>query len=183
MNLFGEVYSLSTENHGIVTAAAARELRVRSKDLLRWVKSGRLVRVGFGVYKATQYPSSSEDQFAIAVEEVGLAAYLYGESVLALHGLTATNANYIHVAVSGRCRRNLPRNYIIWKGVKGYCPVNVRGIRTQAVADAIRSCKGRLMADRLGEAVFEGYRQGLLEKSACDEIIKELNNDPEAAKE
>ena len=41
MILFEELYSLSTENHGIITAAA-RKMHVRSKDLVRWVKSGRL---------------------------------------------------------------------------------------------------------------------------------------------
>ena len=49
------------------------------------MKSGRLIHIGYGVYRTTQYPPSSEDQFAAAVEEVGASAYLCGESVLALH--------------------------------------------------------------------------------------------------
>ncbi len=174
MSLFEEIYSLSTENHGIVTAAAARKLHVRSKDLVRWVRSGRLIRVGYGVYRATQYPPSCEDQFAIAVEEVGPTAYLYGESVLALHELAATNANYIHVATPARIRRKLPRNYIITKGEPGYRPANVRGIRAQPVSDAIRSCMGALMPERLEEAATKGYELGLLDKPVRDAIIGEL---------
>ena len=157
-------------------------MHVHSKDLVRWVKLGRLIHIGYGVYRTTQYPPSSEDQFAAAVEEVGASAYLCGESVLALHGLAETNANYIHIASPVRVRRRLPSNYVVTKGAKGYKPEKVRGIRSQSVADAIRSCKGLMMADRLENAANEAYRLGLLDKSECASIVKELYHGPKATK-
>ena len=61
MSAYDDIYSLSTENHGIVTTRDARGLGVRTKDIARWVKMGRLIKVGFGVYRTSQYPMSEED--------------------------------------------------------------------------------------------------------------------------
>jgi len=177
MRHFDEIYSLATENHGIVTAAAARDTGVQSKDLRRWVEAGRLVRVGYGVYRSTQYPASEEDQFAIAVEEVGRDAYLYGESVLALHGLAPTNVNFIHVATPVRCRKRLPGGYVIVKNSRKCSVVNVRGIRTQSVFDAILACKKTMMPERLESAASEGFRQGLLTNSEFDTVMESIKHD------
>ena len=87
---FDTIYSLSTENHGIVTYSAALALGVKGKDLARWVKIGRMLKLGHGVYRTTQYPFSEDDQFANAVALAGPRAYLCGESVLAYLRLSSS---------------------------------------------------------------------------------------------
>ena len=75
---------------------------IASKDLARWVRIGRFVKYGNGVYKATQYPSSEEDPYAIAVAQCGKGAYLCGESVIGL--LRLGEDRLPHGAVSS-CKR------------------------------------------------------------------------------
>ena len=173
MAAYDDIYSLSTENHGIVTTRDARSLGVRTKDIARWVKMGRLIKVGFGVYRTSQYPMSEEDPYAVAVAECGPGAYLYGESVLGLYRLTATNANFISVAVPGRLRRSLPDPYVVVRGKPGYVPSNANGIPCQRVADAIRSCIGHMMPERLEQAASGAFAEGLV----TDEELKDIRRD------
>ena len=176
MKLFDLAYSLSTENHGILTAYDARRNGIGSKELARWVKNGRIVKMGWGVYRTTQYPMSDEDPYAIAVAEAGQGAYLCGESVLGLLRLMPVNANYIHVCVPRRLRRRLPGGYVAKVARKGESPVNIHGIMCQKPADAIRSCIGTHMGDRLSDAATEAYRTGRIGRSELESIQKEIAN-------
>lgn len=176
MNSFGKLYSLCTENHGVVTTASATSMGILRKDLTRWVKSGRLAKVGYGVYRVTQYPTSPDDIYAIAVASFGREAYLCGESVLALLNLTPTNPRYIHVAVPVRCRRKVADDYKVEIRREGYVPMNYEGIPVEKPADAIRNCIGKMMPERLEAAAEEALRRGLLFNEAKDELVKEIRN-------
>jgi len=180
VNLFDNIYSLSTENHGIVTTAAAVKLGAKRKDLNRWVKMGRLVRYGRGVYRATQYPPSSEDPYAIAVAEVGATAYLCGESVLALLNLAPTNPKYINIAVTGRLRRQLAKGYRIHFKPKGSAPMIHEGMPIQKPVDAIRDCIGKLMSERLEAATQAAYEHGYLYEEDRDSLLKEIRHGSQA---
>ena len=174
MAAYDDIYSISTENHGIVTTRDACRLGVRTKDIARWVKMGRLIRVGYGVYRTSQYPSSEEDSYAIAVAECGPEAYLYGESVLGLHRLTTTSANFVSVAVPRRMRRSLPSSYIIVREKPGYVPANKDGIPCQRVADAIRACIGRMMPERLEQATNAAVAEGLITEDELKDIKRDM---------
>ena len=176
MNLFDSVYSLATENHGIVTLTGATRLGVHRKDMSRWVKSGRLRRIGHGVYRVTQYPSSPEDQYAIAVASMGPKAYLCGESVLALLDLAPTNPRYFHIAVNGRLRRNVGDDIKLEIRSGSYIPMNHDGIPIERPIDAIRALIGKMMPERLEVAAREAYRKGLAYKESTDDLIKEIRN-------
>ena len=176
MNSFDRLYSLCTENHGIVTTARATANGILRKDLARWVKSGRLAKVGYGVYRVVQYPTSPEDAFAIAVASCGPKAYLCGESVIELFNLAPTNPRYIQVAVPVRCRRKVSDDYKIEIRRDGYKPMNHEGIPVEKPIDAIRGCIGAMMPERLEAAVEEAYRRGLVYGDAKDELIEEICN-------
>ena len=176
MNLFDKIYSLSTENHGIVTLSAAIALGVHRKDMTRWVNSGRLRRVGHGVYRVNQYPSSPDDAFAIAVANLGPRAYLCGESVLALLNLAPTNPRFFHVAVNGRVRRRVDCNIKVEIRGSSYMPMNYEGIPVEKPVDAIRSLIGRMMPDRLESAAHEAYRKGLSYREDTDALIREIRH-------
>ena len=106
MKLFDLAYSIATENHGILTAAEARANGIASKDLARWVRIGRFVKYGNGVYKATQYPYSEDDPYAVAVAQCGKGAYLCGESVIGLLRLMPVSIDRIHVRTPHRLRHS-----------------------------------------------------------------------------
>lgn len=174
MNQFDSVYSLATENHGVVTTAAVEALGINRKELIRWTKMGRLTQYGRGVYRANQYPSSEEDVYAIAVAECGGKAYLAGESVLGLLKLAPTNPNYICINILGRMRRTLPKEYVVKVIYDEVEIIDIRGIPCQKVSDAIRDCKGSIMNDRLAEAAREAYAKGYIFKDEMNELLKEL---------
>jgi len=176
MKSFDRLYSICTENHGIITTARASAEGILRKDLARWVKSGRLAKVGFGVYRLIQYPSTPEDAYAIAVASCGPRAYLCGESVIALFNLAPTNPRYMHVAVPVRCRRKIPEGYRIEIRRAGYVPMNHEGIPVEKPIDAIRSCIGTMMPERLESAAEEAYRCGLVYDDAKDELIREIQH-------
>lgn len=174
MTSFEKAYSIATENHGILTASAARGQGITSRDIARWVKLGRLIQFGNGVYKATYYPSSEEDAYAIAVAQCGAGAYLVGESVLGLLRLMPVSVDQIFVRAPRRLRRQLPGNYVISLGMGTYCPININGILCQKPVDAIRECIGTHMAERLLQASKAAYQIGYLDKAELEMLQKEI---------
>ena len=177
MSFFDTAYSISTENHGILTAFAARENGISSKDLARWVKIGRFIKLGNGVYKSSQYPSSEEDPYAIAVAQCGRGAYLYGESVLGFLRLMPTTIDRIYIKIPRRIRRHLPHGYIVSTGKRGYTPICINGVMCEKPIDAIRRCIGVQMGDRLLQAAQSTYRFGYIDKSELNQLQKEILND------
>ncbi|MBO7308013.1 MAG: type IV toxin-antitoxin system AbiEi family antitoxin domain-containing protein [Kiritimatiellae bacterium] len=176
MSLFDVAYSISTENHGILTAFEARENGISSKDIARWVKIGRFIKLGNGVYKSTQYPSSEEDPYAIAVAQAGRGAYLSGESVLGFLRLMPTNVDSIYIKIPRRLRRCLPEGYVASVDKREYKPVNINGVLCQRPVDAIRQCIGIHMRERLLQASENAYKLGYMDKSDLDHLSKELSN-------
>lgn len=172
---FDAIYSLSTENHGIVTYSAALGLGVKGKDLARWVKIGRMLKLGHGVYRTTQYPFSEDDQFANAVALTGPRAYLCGESVLAYLRLSSfVDVRTIFVAVPTRCRRRLPQSIKVETRSPRYKPMKYNGVMIEKPLDAIRSCIGIMMSDRLHDAAKEAYRTGKLFKNDFEQLSMEI---------
>ena len=176
MSFFDTAYSISTENHGILTAFEARENGISSKDLARWVRIGRFIKLGNGVYKSTQYPSSEEDPYAIAVAQCGRGAYLCGESVLGFLRLMPTSIDRIYVKIPRRLRRRLPEGYIVCTGERGYMPTSINGVMCEKPADAIRRCIGIHMGERLMQAAENAYRLGYMDKHDLDQLQKEISN-------
>ena len=170
MKLFDLAYSIATENHGILTAAEARANGIASKDLARWVRIGRFVKYGNGVYKATQYPYSEDDPYAVAVAQCGKGAYLCGESVIGLLRLMPVSIDRIHVRTPHRLRRRLPDGYETSIGKRGYVPINIDGIMCQKPGDAIRECIRSHMGERLLQAAQTAYTAGHIGKNEFEKL-------------
>ena len=166
ISFFDTAYSIATENHGILTAFEARKNGISSKDLSRWVKIGRFIKLGNGVYKSTQYPSSEEDPYAIAVAQCGRGAYLCGESALGFLRLMPTCVDRIYVITPRRLRRKLPEGYIVSSSKHEHKPININGVMCEKPIDAIRRCIGGQMNERLCEPALPlGANRGGLEQA------------------
>ena len=174
MKSFDAIYEIASGNYGLVTAKQSQAVGVSSRELSRWVKSGRLEHVERGVYRISNFPASQFDQFAAAVEAVGEDAYLYGESVIGMLGLAATNPTWIHVATARRVRKQLSDGIRIHKVPAGYQPSYYEGIRAQSVANAIVSCRGAVMNDRLREALASGVERGYVGSDEARLVRREL---------
>ena len=174
MKKFQEIREIAAGNFGLVTSAQARELGVSSFQLARWVKMSWLEKSARGVYRVSDYPATEYDAFAVAVESVGAEAMVCGESVLGMLMLTDTNPTWIHVGTSKRKRRTLSDGIKVEELKPDEEPEYYEGIRCQSVARAICSCIGRIMPERLREAVENGYRKGYLMRSEVRKLKLEI---------
>lgn len=161
MNHFDCIYEIAADNYGLVTAAAAKDAGIVSAELKRWVDDGRLERKGQGVYKLVRYIPTPYDRYAEACALVGDDAFLYGEAVLAMHDLALVNPATLTVATPTRRRKKLPPWIKVIQVTEGDA-TNSEGIPCQTVADAIRTCRGSVMDERLSQAVEDARSKGLL---------------------
>ena len=174
MAQFDDITEAALGNFGLITAAQAAEMGVRSKDIAEWVRLGRLERRGWGVYRIAHYVPSDFDRYAEAVALVGGDAVVWGESVLAMLNLALVNPLRVSVATGRRVRRRLPDWIRLVRKPKGAEPESIEGVPSQRLADAIRECRGRVMAERLSDAVREAGRKGLLGAGDARKLEREL---------
>jgi hypothetical protein len=183
MSYYDSIYEYAADNYGIITTDDARQIEIPSVEMAKLAQRGRLVHVGQGVYKIRQYIPTPLDAYAEAVAIVGHGAYIYGESVLAMHGLAFVNPTVITVAVQGRNRRTMPPHIKMDKGPTKVRTTFYEGIPSQSVFDAILACKGIVMTERLDAAVTDAEKQGLLTKAEADLARKELFDEPQNTKQ
>ena len=164
MTAYQTIFEDSIDRHGLVTTARARALGLPSNTLALLAHRGRLEHVGHGVYRlAVPLPFAGEaPAYALAVEQVGPEAVLWGESVLALLGLLPSNPARIHVAVPGRLRRRVPEGIAPHLLPANAGATEYEGVRSQPVAEAIRACRGTVMPDRLLAAARKARERGYL---------------------
>ena len=174
MNNFEKVYEIAADRHGLVTVEDAAALGIHRKQLLSWEAMGRLERCGRGVYRLNHHVPTPYDHFAEAVALVGRGAVIYGDGVLAMHNLGLVNPQQIQVAVGKRVRRELPAWIRLVKKAKDIQEEVFEGIACQKVADAIRTCKGTVMKERLLDAIDQAARMGLVERQEYKNLKKEF---------
>ena len=164
MTTYQVVYEDAVDNYGLITTARAKELGVPRNALALLSHRGRLEHVGHGVYRlAAPLPFAGEaPAYALAVAQSGAGAVLWGESVLALLGLSPTDPTRIHVGVSGRFRRRTPDGVVVHAAAADGRTVSYEGIRSQPLPDALLACRGSMMPDRLFAAARRAREKGLL---------------------
>lgn len=179
MSHFDEIQFLGSDCHGYFTSASARCAGVKSCELDRWTKNGRIENPARGVYRIANYPPSAVEPYVLAVLAVGRDAALYGESVLGVLNLVSTNPSWIYVVTPRRIRRKLGEGVKVIRERLG--EIEVRdGIPMQRVVDAIRSAKGNVLKDRRLLAAKEGLRQGYMDATEYEKLSKELKNETSA---
>ena len=174
MKNFDKVYETAADRYGLITVEDAAGLGIHRKQLLLWQSMGRLERCGRGVYRIRYHVPTPCDHYAEAVALVGREAIIYGDAVLAMHNLGLVNPKQIQVAVGKRVRRKLPRWIRLVKKTDDVREESFEGIACQRVADAIRTCRGTVMKERLVEAIDEAARQGLVDRQEYKNLKKEF---------
>ena len=146
-------------------------------ELVKLAKRGRLRRLGYGVYKLVQYSPAPDglDAYADAIALVGAEAYLYAQSVLAMHRLCPTNPARIYIGTPSRCRKRLGNGIVVVAGRPCEEMEWYDGIPSQTVANAILSSRGMVMDERLAEAVETALRKELIDKTVANSIRRALD--------
>lgn len=174
MTYYDDIYELASENFGLISVAQAREIGIGKQELSKLQSRGKLDRIGHGVYRIKHHTPSPLDIYADAVMLVGTEAYIFGESVLAMHGLASVNPNMISVGTPKRVRKNLPAYIKVIQRKKTDQTTIYDGIPSMTVADAIRHCKGKIMPERLEEALLDAADDGLVTRRDLEALKKEL---------
>ncbi|WP_455139244.1 type IV toxin-antitoxin system AbiEi family antitoxin domain-containing protein [Thermophilibacter sp.] len=181
MTKFDDIFEVAADNHGLITSAQARQVGVSNNELVQYARRGRVTRVGHGLYQLSRWVPGKNDPYAWAVASVGPDALLYGESVIAMLGLAPTNPNRIFVATPKRTRRKLPGNLVVEHIDRIEPSAIYDGIPCQSAYDAITSCEGKMLPERLVAAANEARRQGLVSKRECSSLVERLaRNDGQA---
>jgi predicted transcriptional regulator of viral defense system len=174
MTNYDTIYEYAADNYGLITSSEAKTLGIPNVELVKLAHRGRLQRLGYGVYRIEHYIPTINDKYAEAITLIGNGAAIYGESVLAMHGLALVNPNAIYVAVRNRLRKTIPPFIKVIHPDKPINVVEYEGIPAQSVFEAIIACKSVVMTDRLIGAVVEAERQGLISSVKAKNARKEL---------
>jgi predicted transcriptional regulator of viral defense system len=127
------LFQIASEQHGHFTASQAARCGFGSDLLHHLTRSGRFIRVGRGVYRFRDYPSSSRDELAAAWLGAGKEAVVSHESALDLLELGDVIPSTIHLTVP-RSRRYVHRR----PGVTVHTTMRPLGSRDVITRDGLR---------------------------------------------
>ena len=174
MTIYDDIYVIAVDNYGLITSAEAKKVGASDKELSRIAKGDRLTRIGYGVYRIKHWVPTELDAYAEAVALVGSGAYLYGESVIAMHALAPTNPARVYVATPKRVRKSLPAYIQVIRRPDCGDAVEYEGIPSQAIPAAIWSCRGTMMTSRLVDATRRARELGLIRAEEEATLLKAL---------
>lgn len=176
MSYYDDIFDEAIGNYGLISSSRAAELGVPVRELVKIAHRGKLRRIGQGVYKLVRYAPSPDglDSYAEAVAIAGKDAFLYGESVLAMHRLCPTNPARIWAATPRRVRKRPVPGVVILANVPCTAIEWHEGIPRQPIPDAIAACTGSIMPQRLRAAAAEAARLGLISAKQRNAIAKGL---------
>lgn len=171
MTAYEEIWGIAEDNFGLITSKQVSELGISRQCVRSLVETGRLTRLGYGVYRVQHHVPSRLDVYASSIALVGETGYLMGASVIALWELCPTNPEVVYVGSVGRVRRKLPSS-IILEDMRPCETVKYEGICCQPLISALRIAKdeGMIEGDRIADAARAAKEKGLISYEECSEF-------------
>ncbi len=165
---------LAFEHHGIVTTHQAAAAGVPAVELRKLAARGALSRVGFGVYRMEEAPTTPLTPSGQALALVGPGSMLADESVLAVHELALVNPRTIKVATHRRVRTKLPATIELIHGVTTDAVEVVDGLATMPLKDALLACRGRVTREHLAVPTHTAHARELIDEHHAAEVLQRL---------
>lgn len=171
MTAYEELWGIAEDNFGLITSKQAVEIGISRQCVRSLVNTGRLTRLGCGVYRVQHHVPGRLDAYASSVAVVGETGYLRSASVIALWELCPTDPSIIYVGATGRVRRKLPQS-IRLVDLAPCKTVDYEGIRCQLLVEALRTARveGAIEADRIADAARTAKERGLISDEDCAEF-------------
>lgn len=171
MTAYEELWGIAEDHFGLITSKQAVEIGISRQCVRSLADSGRLTRLGYGVYRVLHHVPTRLDAYASSVALVGDTGYLRGASVIALWELCPTNPSLVYVGAKGRVRRKLPRGILLVDCRP--CETTIyEGICCQPLVAALRTAKteGMIESDRISDAARLAREKGLISHEECAEF-------------
>lgn len=168
---YEQIWGIAEDYFGLITSKKAAELGISRQCVRSLADSGKLIRLGFGLYQVHHHVPNRLDAYAAAHLLVGEEGYVRGASVVALLELCPTNPSLMYIGSSSRVRRRLPRGYLLKDMYK--VPIEYyERIRCQRLPEALREARqeGSIERDRIAEAALVAKDKGLLTDEECAEF-------------
>ena len=131
------------------------------------MRSGRLARVRWGVYRLVQYPATPNEDLVAAWLQVGREAVISHDSALALYGLSDALPGRIHLTVSRSASRRHPGLALHTGRLSPAEVTEVEGLPVTTVPRTIADVAAAGLAEELvAQAVQEAIARGLVEEGS-----------------
>ncbi len=152
MTSYEKIWDVAEDNHGVITTEQARKLGVAASSLVSMATNGKLVRLGYGVYKLELHVPGPYDEYAQAVALVGETGFVRGASALMMRDIIPFDPSRMYLGVSRRFRRHLPDGYDV-RMIANPSIERIEGIPVQSVRQAISDAKecGAVDTDKIHE--------------------------------
>jgi predicted transcriptional regulator of viral defense system len=173
-----ELAQIANDRRGVFTAAAARSVGMTSSSLAYHTRTGTIERLGHGVYRLADAPSSPREALIAAAAALGEDAVVSHESALQLYGVSDVAPSRLHFTVP-RARRyiTVPADDVdLHTTTRPFAQGDVvqhEGFRATSLArsiiDAARAHTG---PEQIVMAVREGLRRGILTRSELERAMQ-----------
>ena len=174
MTYYDDIYETAVNNYYLISTREAKRIGVPGVELAKLAQRGRLDHVSRGLYRLVRFVPHENDPYAISVARVGEDAYLYGESVIAMLGLSPTNPARIYVATPKRFRGERPDGLVVVVREDAGDMTAYEGVPSQEIGAAIISCLGKLMPERLRAAAERARDEGYLTQRKFKETMEAI---------
>ncbi len=161
------LYRTAEQQAGYFTARQAAQAHFSWERLSAGASAGRFLRVGRGIYRLAQFPSSPFEDLVVAWLKCGPRSVISHESALAIYDLSDVIPGRIHVTVprtASRRRKGIGQhtNRLDPDDVKKREGLPVTSV-PRTIADALAS---GLAEEHARQAIEEALERGLTDRAA-----------------
>lgn len=177
---YDAIHELALDQHGVFTAAQAKQLGVGHRTLWAMANRGRIERLSYGVYQDLGAPITPWTEFmSAAFWPQGVRGVLSHETALSLMELSDVNPARVHLTLplGYRVRRRHPPPVLVlhWAELSDEDIGSIEGVPVTKAARAIRDCaKTHLGPALLRQALEDGIRTGWLRHAEAEALKEEL---------
>ncbi|WP_280795644.1 type IV toxin-antitoxin system AbiEi family antitoxin domain-containing protein [Aurantimicrobium minutum] len=175
-----QLRELALDQHGFVSSAQAVAAGIPKTELPRLASRGRISRVGHGIYRISQVPSTQYENLALALLETGVEdACISHDTALAVWEICDINSATLHISVpqGRRIRRSLKPHYEIHRqNVQPSDAAWWQEIPLTSIAKTIGDCiVDGTPTYLLRQAIVNGAASGMLSSLDQQELTQKLD--------
>ena len=176
--IWEQAFELATDQYGFITFSDILALGANPVRLRRWHQSDKIDRVGHGIYRFKQIPTSRMDPYMLATLWPSGRGVLSHDTALELHELCDINPDKIHLSlpVNYRPRRQGGEQYVLHHDdIKDDELAWHEGVRIVTPEVAIRQAiQGAVPIHLVRQAIDKARRLGLVPKRILNSWIKQI---------
>ncbi len=162
-----KLYEVAERQAGYFTTSQAKEVGFSSSQLTYHVRSGRFIRVRWGVYRLTHFPATPYEDLYVAWLTAGPDDVISHDSALALYDLSDALPSRIHVTIPRTASRRRPGLALHTNRLGPDEVTIVEGLPVTTVSRTIADVAASGLAEELVvQAVQQAVERGLVSEGA-----------------